>query len=111
MASDYHSDRIRESLLKLDYTPSRVTQGTGPAEPELYESLRRLSRSRVSLILRQLRAAQGLTYAKVQTDTGLPQQLLFDVEFGERRLALDELKLLAECYRVSVNDILGVEIE
>ncbi len=109
--SDQHSNSIRESLLRLDFTPSRVTQDADLPDPGLHDSLRKLSRARISLTLRQLRAALGLTYAQVQTDTGLSQQLLFDVEFGERRLSLDELYLLADCYKVSVNDVLGVNID
>jgi hypothetical protein len=109
--SDYHSDSFRESLLRLDHTPRRVTQDSDLPDPELHASLRKLSRARVALTLRQLRAALGLSYAQVQTDTGLSQQLLFDMEFGERRLTLHELNVLAECYNVSINDILGVTIE
>lgn len=111
MTDDYYSDSIRESLLRLDRTPTRATGDLERVEPGLHDSLRKLSRTRVALILRQLRAAHGLTYAQVQTDTGLSQQVLFDVEFGKHRLTLDELTLLASCYKTSVNDILGVEIE
>lgn len=109
--TDYHSDSFRESLLRLDHTPTRVTQDADLPDPGLHDSLRKLSRARVALTLRQLRAGMGLSYAQVQTDTGLPQQLLFDVEFGERRLTLNELHTLAECYKVSVDDILGVTVE
>ena len=109
--SEHYTSTIREALLRLDFTPSRVTEGVSAAEPAVNDSLRKLSRSRVALILRQLRAANGMTYAQVQSDTGLSQQLLFDMEFGERRLTLDELSMLATCYNASVDDILGVTIE
>ena len=66
--------------------------------------------------MQYLRLANPLAHhligvAQVQTDTGLTQQLLFDVEFGQKRLNLDELELLAACYRVTVSDILGIDIE
>ena len=111
MVSDYHSKNIQESLARLERTPSRVTAAPDNIEPDQYESLRLQSRTRIALMLRHLRGIHGLTYAQVQTDTGLSQQVLFDVEFGERRLSLSELALLAACYQVSINDILGVDIE
>jgi hypothetical protein len=52
-----------------------------------------------------------LTYAQIQTQTGFSQQFLFDIEFKDRRLTLDELRTLAQCYGVHVNDLLGVEVE
>lgn len=61
--------------------------------------------------MRQLRAAHGLTYAQVQTQTGFSQQMLFDFEYKERRLTLDELRTLAGCYGISVDDVLGVDLE
>jgi transcriptional regulator with XRE-family HTH domain len=70
-----------------------------------------VARSRISQTLRQLRAANGLSYAQVQSNTGLSQQLLYDVEYGDRRLTLDELRLLADCYHVAVNDLLGIDLE
>ena len=111
MSDDFHSTSIEEALLKLERMPARVTKTTEAIDKDQYQSLRQLARSRVALALRQLRAANGLSYAQVQTDTGLSQQLLFDVEFGERRLTIDELKLLADCYGASIDDILGVNIE
>ena len=111
MSSDIHARRIRESLLRLDQTPTRVTQESRTDEVDLSESLRRLARARVALMLRQLRAAYGLTYSQVQADTGLAQQVLFDVEFKDRRLTLAELRLLAECYKISISDILGVDVD
>ncbi len=103
--------RIRESLRRLNQAPERTTESYAGTERNVQEAIRRLSRARVSDILRQLRAAHGLSYADVQLATGLSQQLLFDVEFKDRRLQLDELRRLAQCYRVSVNDILGIIVD
>jgi hypothetical protein len=103
--------RIRESVLRLTLAPKRALAPVEEQEDNTRASIRQLARSRVSLILRQLRAANGLSYAQIQTQTGLSQQLLFDVEYKERRLSLDELRLLADCYGLGVNDILGIDIE
>ena len=111
MAQDFLVRRIRESLLRLSNISVRTSEPLQEADSSVRDSIRNLARSRVSLLLRQLRAAHNLTYAQVQTNTGLSQQLLFDVEFKDRRLTLDELRRLAACYQVSVSDILGVDIE
>lgn len=96
---------------------------TGPQSPnkprvpdpvqdaQIREAVSRLARSRVSATLRQLRAARSLSYEAVRERTGLSQQLLYDMEYGERRLTLAELHLLAECYDVAVNDVLGADVE
>jgi hypothetical protein len=111
MTQDFLVRRIRESLLRLSNISVRTAEPVQEVESSIRDSIRNLARSRVSLLLRQLRAAHNLTYAQVQTNTGLSQQLLFDVEFKDRRLTLDELRRLAACYQVSVSDILGVDIE
>jgi hypothetical protein len=101
--------RLRDSFARLGRTPLH------PAAPQsdihIRDSIRQLSRARVSEILRQLRAAHGLAYADVQSQTGLSQQLLFDIEYKDRRLTLDELRRLAACYQVSVDDILGIDLD
>lgn len=103
--------RLRESLTWLIKPPELDTLTPDDAQARVREALRLLARSRVSEILRQLRATLGLSYAEVQLATGLSQQLLYDVEFKDRRLTLDELSRLAACYNVSVNDLLGIDIE
>ena len=103
--------RIRDTVLRMAQTPVRAREIVETHEDGTRASLRRLSRTRVSLFLRQLRAAQGFTYAQVQEQTGFTQQLLYDLEFKERRLTLDELRVLTTCYGVSVNDVLGVDVD
>lgn len=104
-------ERIRESLARLSRTPDRTTEPYRETERHIRDSIRQVSRARISDLLRQLRAAQGYSYAQVQADTGLAQQLLFDVEFKDRRLTLDQLRRLAQCYHVSVEDLLGIDLE
>ena len=70
--------------------------------------IRQAARQQISQTLRRLRALHGLNYETVRQRTGLPQQLLYDIEFGSRCPTLDELTLLAECYDVAVEEILGV---
>jgi hypothetical protein len=108
---DFLALRIRESLAWLRRTPTRNSPPYQKVERNIRDSIRQLSRQRVSDLLRQLRAAHGLTYEQVNERTGLTQQLLFDVEFKDRRLTLDEIRLLAECYQVSVDDILGINVD
>lgn len=103
--------RIRESLNWLRRTPTRTTTPYQKSERNIRDSIRQLSRQRVSDLLRQLRAAHGLSYEQVNERTGLTQQLLFDVEFKDRRLSLDEMRRLADCYQVSVNDLIGIDVD
>src|SRR5687768_15692034 len=99
---EHFVQRIRQSLNWLQRTPARTSAPFQKSERNIRDAIRLLSRQRVSDLLRQLRAAQGLSYEQVHERTNLPQQLLFDVEFKDRRLTLDELRKLADCYQVSV---------
>ena len=103
--------RLRESVQRAQQTPERSTSPKPLHEVTVRDSVRQLSRSRVAQVLLQLRASRQFTYEQVREKTGLPQQLLFDVEYKDRRLTLSELAALAECYDVSVNDILGIDLE
>ena len=80
-------------------------------EADLRDAVRLVARSRVSQTLSQLRAARGLSYEQVRQQSGLSMQLLYDLEYRDRRLTLDELRRLAGCYEVSVNDILGIDLD
>ena len=104
--------RLRDTLLRARQTPARsLTPPPLRDEVNVRTAVRQLARSRVSELLRQLRAGQGYSYGQVQEKTGLSQQLLYDVEYKDRRLNLAELRSLAECYAVSVDDILGIDLE
>jgi hypothetical protein len=111
MINDSLVKRIRDAVLRMAETPHRAVVVAEESEDRARASVRQLARSRVSHLLRQLRAAHGLTYAQVQEQTGLTQQLLFDVEYKDRRLTLEELRALATCYNVTVNDLLGIDLE
>jgi hypothetical protein len=110
-SSEHVLQRIRESLHWLRRTPTRASTPYQKVERNIRDSIRQLSRSRVSDLLRQLRAAHGLSYEQVNERTGLSQQLLFDVEFKDRRLTLEEIRLLADCYQISVDDLLGIDVD
>lgn len=103
--------RIQETVQRLAHAPTRALTPVLEDEDKERNAVRQLARSRVSQTLRQLRATHGLSYAQIQQQTGLSQQLLFDVEYKERRLTLAELRLLAQCYAVSVNDLLGIDLD
>ena len=111
MAYDYYLQSLKEQIAKLRYGSQRVTEPVEEAAVDARASVRQLSRVRVAALLRELRAVHGFTYAQVQNETGLSQQLLFDMEFKDRRLTLDELRLLTDLYGVSVGDVLGIEME
>lgn len=104
--------RMRENLLRLTHQrPESVVTPINDAPERTRQAIRQLARGRVAQVLRQLRAAHGLSYEEIQSRTGLSQQTLFDLEFKERRLTLSELRLLADCYEISLGDLLGVEID
>jgi hypothetical protein len=103
--------RLRESVIQIRQTPQRATAPVTRHEVNVRDSIRQLARSRVSEILRQLRTTRSLSYEQVREKTGLSQQLLYDVEYKDRRLSLAELAALAMCYEVSINDILGIDFE
>ncbi len=103
--------RLRDSFNRLTRAPSLVDGTADEAEIDTRAAVRDLARQRVSHLLRQLRASLGLSYADVQQITGLPQQLLFDVEFKDRRLSLEELHLLAACYHVTADDVIGIDLD
>lgn len=102
--------RLKQSVRKVVGLPEVAHEQINAVEYDMRESVRQLARSRVGLALRQLRAAHGLSYEEVQAETGLSKQLLWDVEFGTRRLSLAELKQLAACYKLEADDILGVDL-
>jgi len=103
--------RIQETVRTLQRGKQRVIQPIDTSEEKLRQSLRTIARSRLSNMLRQLRATRGYTYEALAADSGLSQQLLFDIEYKERRLSLEELRTLAACYHVSISDLLGVDID
>lgn len=109
--SDTLLQSIQESIRRLTNEPERVVQVVDETVDKTRIAIRQIARSRVAQVLKQLRAAQGFSYEHVHFQTGLSQQLLFDVEYKERRLSLEELRKLAACYGVSVGDILGIELD
>jgi hypothetical protein len=105
--------RLRAAVMRGNQPQPATTSLSGGLEPgpQLRDSVRLLARQRVSQALHQLRAGCGLTYEQVQERTGLSQQLLYDFEYRDRRLTIDDLRALATCYGSSVNDILGVDLD
>lgn len=102
------------SRLRTSITAQNPAQDGARSDPldeaKVRAAVNQAARSRVSATLRQLRAARRLSYDAIRTQTGLSQQLLYDVEYSDRRLMLGELILLAECYGVSADDILGIDV-
>lgn len=111
MADDSLLDRLKASVLRLSESGGRTVGTVDDTAERTRATVSTLARSRVSQILRQLRAAHGLSYEQIQQRTGLSQQLLFDVEYKDRRLTLGELRRLLDCYDIHVNDVLGVDVD
>ncbi|MEZ4733343.1 MAG: helix-turn-helix transcriptional regulator [Caldilineaceae bacterium] len=111
LVNDQLVKRIQETVRNLQRSSRQVLEPIDTNEEKLRHSIRTLARTRVSNTLRQLRAARGYTYEALAAETGLSQQMLFDIEYKERRLSLEELRSLAACYRVNINDLLGVDID
>lgn len=111
MSYNYLVQSMKSSMAKLRFGPQRVTEPVEEVEVDARDSVRQLSRNRVASLLRQLRAVHGFSYAEIQDKTGLSQQLLFDLEFKEQRLSLEEIRLLADLYQVSPGDILGIDLD
>lgn len=109
--NDELAKRIQETVRNLQRGKERVLEPVNTGEEKLRQSIRTLARTHVSNMLRQLRAARGYSYEALASESGLSQQFLFDIEYKERRLTLDELRILAACYQVSINDLLGVDID
>ena len=103
--------RLKETVQRLSSEPQRAVQFVDEKTDKTRVAIRKLARSRVAQTIRQLRAAQGFSYEQVQYQTGLSQQLLFDAEYKEQRLTLEELRKLAACFGVSVGDILGIDLD
>jgi len=110
MAEETLLDRVRSALTPHSQSLARVVPDPLD-EAKVRQAVSQTARSRVSATLRQLRAARRLSYDAIRQRTGLSQQLLYDTEYRDRRLTLDELRLLAECYGVSADDVLGVDVE
>lgn len=103
--------RIQETVRNLQRTKQSVIKPIDTREETLHQSIRTLARTRVSNTLRQLRAMRGYSYEALAAESGISQQLLFDIEYKERRLNLEELRILANCYQVNINDLLGVDVD
>ncbi|MGL4650714.1 MAG: helix-turn-helix domain-containing protein [Caldilineaceae bacterium] len=112
LENDSLLQRMRENVLRLGHQkPESVVTPINDAPERTRQAIRQLARSRIGQVLRQLRAAHGFSYEELQARTGLSQQTLFDLEFKDRRLSLAELRLLADCFDISVGDLLGIELD
>ncbi|MEM7128045.1 MAG: helix-turn-helix transcriptional regulator [Chloroflexota bacterium] len=105
------NERFKRTLERVEQVPTDRDPKVIIVEEQMRASILVAARNRVSQSLKQLREAHNLSYGDLQAKTGLSQQLLWEVEYKERRLTLTELKALASCYQLSAGDILGVDLE
>lgn len=103
--------RFKQTSERIDRIPSEREATVMVVEEQMRDSVSIAARSRVGQALKQLRLAHGFSYADLQQRTSLSQQLLWDVEYNERRLNLEELRILATCYQIKPGDILGIDID
>lgn len=105
------SARFKRTSERIEQIPRERETTIIVVEEQMRDSVAIAARSRVGQALKQLRLAHGFSYADLQQRTNLSQQLLWDVEYNERRLNLEELRRLAECYQIKPGDILGIDID
>lgn len=108
---DQLTAQFKRTVERAEQIPSDRRAHFSVAEERMRDSVATAARARISVVLKQLRVAHNLTYEDIQAHTGLSQQLLWDVEYNERRLTLNELEKIANCYQLRVGDILGVDVE
>ncbi len=105
------SARFKQTSERMERIPSDREATVMVVEDQMRDAVAIAARSRVGQALKQLRLAHGYSYADLQQRTNLSQQLLWDIEYNERRLNLEELRILAGCYKIKAGDILGINID
>ena len=103
--------RIKDSVRRIMRVSEETETRVNAVEASMRDSVQTAARNRLSIALRQLRAAYGLSYEDMQVQTGLSQQLLWDIEYKGHRLTLAELNKLAACFDMTASDLLGVDLE
>ena len=105
------NDTFKRTIERVELIPDDLTPSVIVVEEQMREAISIAARNRIGQALKQLRMAHNLSYGDLQSRTGLSQQLLWDVEYKERRLTLSELRAIANCYQLTVGDILGIDLE
>lgn len=108
---DQLTTQFKQTVERITHVPSERDATVVVTEERMRDSVSVAARSRVSQALKQLRLAHNFSYADIQQRTNLSQQLLWDMEYKERRLTLEELRILAACYQLKPGDILGIDID
>lgn len=104
-------ERMRQSVRRAQRLPQLVQPRDELEEARMRQSVRTLAQSRISHALRQLRASHGLSYEDVHAQTGISPQRLWDVEYGDKRMTLAELRTVVSCFGLEVEDLLGIDLE
>lgn len=104
-------ERMRQNLLRVRRLTEVAESRDDLETRQVREAVRTLARNRVCTALRQLRAVHGLTYEELHARTGISQQRLWNVEYGDQRLTLEEVQQLAPCFNITVADLLGIDLD
>ena len=51
----------------------------------------------------------GLTQKEVSAKTGIPQNTISWIELDKGLANIEQCRLLAECYNVTINELIGIE--
>lgn len=59
--------------------------------------------------IKAARINAGLTQKEVSAKTGIPQNTISWIELDKGLANIEQCKLLAECYNITINELIGVD--
>lgn len=59
--------------------------------------------------IKTARLNAGLTQKEVSAKTGIPQNTISWIELDKGLANIEQCKLLAECYNITINELIGIE--
>ena len=59
--------------------------------------------------IKTARLNAGLTQKEVSSKTGIPQNTISWIELDKGLANIEQCKLLAECYNITINELIGIE--
>ena len=59
--------------------------------------------------IKAARINAGLTQKEVSVKTGIPQNTISWIELDKGLANIEQCRLLAECYNVTINELIGIE--
>ncbi len=59
--------------------------------------------------IKTARLNAGLTQKEVSAKTGIPQNTISWIELDKGLANIEQCRLLAECYNITINELIGIE--